>query len=218
MDQLIDYIHANTDLVVIDYRDELMQAKKDYPDEYLYYNFDTHWNVHGGFVAYKKIVETIKKDFPSIPVMQKSDYQIDYFPAYNKDMCWYMGWYDNFGAEGPVYTRKTKETAVLENIEGIIDGGIWHYVYTHSDGYNDSHNFCRFTNPAIPDAPKLYMIRDSFAIAMFQFLKESFSESTFRWTTDFNKEQVLEYKPDVVIFEMVERKLGELLRKNVFRG
>jgi hypothetical protein len=219
MDILINYIKEHTDLVVIDVREDLLKAKQDFPDEYLYYNFDTHWNNHGGFVAYKKIVETLKIDFPTIPVMQKSDYQIDYFPAYMKDMPWYLGYYDTFGAEGPVYTRKTKSTAILDTIDAATDpGGIFYFTNPLPDGYHDLSWYSKFVNSGASDAPKLYMIRDSFSISMIPFFKESFSECSFRWTTDFDKDQVLENDPDIVIFEMVERKLGELLRKNVFRG
>ena len=131
----------------------------------------------------------------------------------------YLGWYDTFSEEGPVYTKIEKSTAVIDQIEtGPEYWGIFYHAYTHPDGYHDAQQYCKFINEGFPDAPKLYMIRDSFSIAIINFLKESFSESTFRWSTDFIKEQVLESDPDVVIFEMVERKLGELLRKNIFKG
>ena len=219
LDQLINYLHENTEIVLIDLREDLLKAKEEYPDEYLYYNLDTHWNNHGGFVAYRKIVETIKKDFPTMPVMSKSDYQIDYFPAYMKDMAYYVGWYDTFPEEGPVYTKIKETTTVLDAIETPDDfGGVWFHTKSQPNGYHDSAWYCKFVNESIPDAPKLFMLRDSFSIATINFLKESFSESTFRWTTDFDKKQILQSDPDVVVFEMVERLLGELLRKNIFKG
>ena len=219
MDQLIDYIHKNTNLTVIDYRDELLASKALNPNEPLYYKLDTHWTNNGGFIAYKKIVETIKKDFPNIPVMSKQDYQIDYLPSYMKDMPWYLGYYDSFDENGPVYTKLKNTTAKLAEIDtSKTYTGVWFHTNTYPNGYHDMNWFCRFTNEAISDAPKVYFIRDSFSIATINFLKESFSECSFRWTTDFTKSQVLRDTPDIVVFEIVERLLGDLINKNVFNG
>jgi hypothetical protein len=217
MDQLIEYLSLNTDLTVIDYRNELLAAKAERPDELLCYKLDTHWTNHGGYIAYKKIAETIKKDFPEIPIMQREDYQIDYMPSYMKDMPWYLGFYDTFKENGPVYTKLKKTTAKLDKIETSESyTGVWFHTYTQPDGYHDMNWYCKFSNDAIPNAPKIYFIRDSFSIATIPFLKESFSEASFRWTTDFTKSQVLKDDPDIVVYEIVERLLGELIDKKIF--
>jgi hypothetical protein len=219
MDQLIDYLKANTDLTVIDYREELLAAKANNPKELLYYKYDSHWTNHGGYIAYKKIAETIKKDFPDIPIMQKDDYQIDYMPSYMKYMPWYLGYYDSYKENGPVYTKLKKTTAMLDKIETPkIFTDIWFHANTSPDGYHDMNLYCKFSNKAITNAPKVYFIRDSFSVVLIPFLKESFSESSFRWTSDFSKTQVLKDNPDIIVFEIEEKMLGELINKTIFNG
>ena len=50
------------------------------------------------------------------------------------------------------------------------------------------------------------MFRDSFFTALEPFVSPLFSEVDYVWKdfTDSDKKRILEYKPDIVIFERVE--------------
>ena len=85
IDQIYDYLKANTTVKCIDVRDALLAEKEANPTVDLYYPLDTHWNNHGGFIAYQTIMDEIKKDFPNAIKFEKDDYQIDYFDAHFKD-------------------------------------------------------------------------------------------------------------------------------------
>ena len=61
-------------------------------------------------------------------------------------------------------------------------------------------------------APSLYMMRDSYAVSLVPFLKESFSESSFDWTYDFSCDEILDSGADVVVFEVVEKALDNLAK------
>ena len=90
IDQVYDYLAENTTVKCIDVRDALTAEKTANPDVDLYYPLDTHWNNHGGFLAYQTMMDVIKKDFPNAIKYEKSEYQIDYFDAHFKDCAYYL--------------------------------------------------------------------------------------------------------------------------------
>ena len=217
LDQIIDAINEQTNLTVIDTREGLLTAKEQYPDEILYYKLDTHWNNHGGFAAYQQIMDVILQDFPNAVKWSKDDYQIDYFDSYFKDQAYYLGLYDTLKEEGPVYTRKDGNLATL--VKRVDSGAYGQFIHAavHDDGYRDKTDFCIYKNEYVSDAPSVYVIRDSFAIALVPFIKDSFSTSVFSWTLSFNKEKILENKPDIIIMQVVERSLMDFFNEKTFK-
>ena len=64
-----------------------------------------------------------------------------------------------------------------------------------------------YTKGNNPDLPRAIVFRDSFFIALEPFVSPLFSEVDYIWKP-FNesyKNYILEYKPDIIIFESVER-------------
>lgn len=63
---------------------------------------------------------------------------------------------------------------------------------------------------AAANLPRAVMFRDSFASSMIPFLSEHFRRIVYEWQgpNQFNYALVEREKPDVVIQEMVERKLS----------
>jgi hypothetical protein len=217
IDVVLDYLKENSGVTIIDCRDGLFAAKEARPEENLYYKLDTHWNNHGGFAAYTQIMDVISKDFPNAVTHTRDEYQIDYFDSYMKDEAYYLGWYDTITEEGPVYTLKNGTTAKMTYRKDSGPYGEFIHAYIHEDGYRDKTDYCSFENTAISDAPSVYVIRDSFGIALLPFLKESFSQSTFSWTLGFDKDDILEKKPDIVIMQVVERSLGDFFNQKAFK-
>ena len=205
IDQVYDYLRENTTVKCIDVRDALIAEKNANPTVDLYYPLDTHWNNHGGFIAYQTIMDTIKQDFPNAIKHEKYEYQIDYFDAHFKDCAYYLGYYDTLENSGPVYTK----------LDGKIGQVAWHdwsgefgqFVHAYVDpenGYQESCFNMGYTNEYAADAPSLYIIRDSFFMAMSTFIRDSFSKVTSTWRTDFPTKDILKEKPDIVIYECIE--------------
>ncbi len=216
IDVVLDYLRENTGVTIIDCREGLMAAKESYPDELLYYKLDTHWNNHGGFAAYSQIMDVLLEDFPNAVKYTKDDYQIDYFDSYMKDEAYYLGLYDTLTEQGPVYTLKNGLVAVMTERRDSGPYGQFVHAYVHENGYRDKTDYCRFKNTYVEDAPSVYVIRDSFGISLVPFMKDSFSESTFSWTLGFNKSDILEKKPDIVIMQVVERSLSDFFNQSAF--
>lgn len=217
LDVILNYLSENTELNVIDCRKGLFAAKEQYPDENLYYKLDTHWNNHGGFAAYTQIMEAVSKDFPNAVTYTKDDYQIDYFDSYMKDEAYYLGWYDTITEQGPVYTLKNQLKATMTYRKDSGPYGEFIHAYIHENGYRDKTDYCSFENPNVADAPSVYVIRDSFGIALVPFITDSFSEATFNWTLGFNKDDILSKKPDIVIMQVVERSLADFFNQATFK-
>ncbi|MGL5703371.1 MAG: hypothetical protein ACRCW5_09660, partial [Cetobacterium sp.] len=59
---------------------------------------------------------------------------------------------------------------------------------------------------------KVLVFRDSFTSAMIPYISETFGEVEYIWSHSVNAHQqkIKEYKPDIVIHEMVERYIGVL--------
>jgi len=218
IDQVYDYLRENTTVKLIDVRDSLYAAKDANPDEILYYPLDTHWNNHGGFYAYQAMMDVIQADFPNARKYNREDYQIDYFDAHFKDCAYYLGWYDTLENSGPVYTK----------LDGKIGKVAWHdwsgefgqFVHAYMDtdtGYQESCFNSGFVNEYAKDAPSLYIVRDSFFMALSTFLRDSFSEVTTTWTTDFPNGDIAKKDPDVVIYEVVEANMDAVFGQKTFR-
>ena len=69
IEQVEEYMRAKSFVPVIYPEESLMAAKKDH---ILYYKTGTHWNHWGAYIGYLDLFRRIKKDFPSLKIMQES--------------------------------------------------------------------------------------------------------------------------------------------------
>ena len=157
------------------------------------------------------MMKRIQEDFPSAVLYRKNDFNVKYYETYMKDMPYYLGYYDSYYDEGPVYSLKFGPAAVLTEKES--DGNYGQYIFCEEweDGYRDNLIHMKFKSKN-ESAPSLYMMRDSYAVSLVPFLKESFSESSFDWTYDFSCDEILDSGADVVVFEVVEKALDNLAK------
>lgn len=72
--QAIKHIKSQTNTDIIYPIDELTELTK---TDMVFFKTDHHWTDSGAFVAYKKLMESIKKDFPRINILTENDF--DYF-------------------------------------------------------------------------------------------------------------------------------------------
>ena len=209
-DQFVSILNS-AGITAIDLRSAMSSAVAACPERNLYYKFDTHWNNHAGFIAYETLMNVIKKDYPNVVVHSKSEYQINYCETYMKDQAWYLGYYDHFKDYGPVYTLKSQRTATLTNYQKKDAWGQFQFAHEETSGpnrgYSDKLYWFRYVNSYNTSAPNIYVMRDSYSIAMNTFLKDSFYESTYNWTFAFNKQEILDADADVILVIVSERNL-----------
>jgi hypothetical protein len=199
LDQIISYLNNNSSLTVINLRQALIESKNQ--SDYLYYkNYDcTHWNMKGAFVSYKKIMHYIQDRFDNINILSEDDFEISLTPS-----------------SGTI--AHLSSSRLLSKAMGFKDiiysynkkGG---YVSLAVDDYplktiDPAYNKYYRVNDIISDTPKLLILGDSFIYSfLLDIFGESFRELYFTSTRDPDllKKIVDEYKPDIVIFEIVER-------------
>lgn len=215
-DQVVDYLCENSDITVIDLREPLIAAREEYGDT-LYHPYDTHWTQHGGFVAYTEIMKYISADNPSAVTYSKNSFNVKSYETYMKDIAYGLGLYDDYYCEAPTYSLKAGPEAVLREKRDTNRFGQFEFAFGRDDGYHENIKYLEFESKN-EDAPVLYMMRDSFSMALLPFLKESFSETTFDWVRTFSRGKILSSGADVVIIQVVEKALDEVVSARTFSG
>lgn len=179
IEELIDYLRKNTDIKVVNPMKELMNYKSKYQ---LYYKLDTHWNELGAYIGYTELMKTIDKNFK----------------------------YKNL-SELEIISNQTKngDLANMINLSGIVSDT----QYIVSDFKIDINTTLveqkgtseyRYTSTNL-NGKKLLCFRDSFSTSVIPYLSKEFEESVYLWGVPYSEEIIEKEKPDIVIFETVER-------------
>lgn len=166
-----------------------MQAKK---EGLLYYKNDTHWNQFGAYVGYRALMDVIQKDFPKLQILNLTDF--DKTPRTNArgDLSQML----NLPA-----TKYEEDTYITLNLKRKPS-----YKYIKNEGPKG------VATSSIRKLPRTLVFRDSFFTSLEPYVSESLGDTEYIWTPkykDLNK--IIEYKPDIVIIEVVERSIPNLL-------
>lgn len=183
--QLRNYLREKHINIIYPY-EELNKEKKNL----VYWKTDTHWNEYGGYIGYKKLIEEIRKDFPDIEGIKEDELNIDLKPYDDGDLLGMLNLDFN------IYRNVKYKTVSLKNKN---------FKYIKNEGRNG----------ILTKSSKKYKVlifRDSFTMAMLPYLSQTFGEVEYIWRHDFNnfQKKIKEFKPDIIIHEMVERYIGVL--------
>lgn len=173
---------------------EMLEAKS---QGTVYFRLDTHWNNYGAFVGYSNLMKEIKKDYPSLNVLELNDFEVKTRPEKGGDLLNMLN--------VPLQKLKLEDNSIL-----VLDKKVpYNYNYLKNKGTKGVH-----TKNAKPlNNLRVFVLRDSFTTAMEPFVSETFAEANYVWTHNFNNQykEILKFKPDIVIYEMVERYAHTLL-------
>ena len=161
----------------------------------IYYKYDSHWNSIGAKVGYDMIMRTIKKDFPNIHPIPNESYDISFDSTYQADLAKNIAIGDIVPRSEVVYTLKEESH--------VVDGTPKPYGH-----------FAIFKDNVTGDSIKVLLFHDSFGVALMPFLAQTFSQSTFLWTTDFRYDIIEKEKPDIVIQERMQSYLSDFVKPN----
>ncbi|GHT51027.1 hypothetical protein FACS1894102_6820 [Spirochaetia bacterium] len=173
--------------IVIYPRDYLISKKALMP---IYFEIDTHWNMLGASYVADLLFEKIKKDFPNTLFPE-----IEYIMDVN---------YDSFGDIVPMSGFTSYGKTTIPDIHPK-DGWSSYYTYIKNEGINGV--IVENKNQTLP---KAIIFRDSFFSALEPFTSTMFSsaEYNWRWFSESEKEYILQNKPDIIIWEVVERTIS----------
>jgi len=189
LDQLSEAM-AQSGIPFLDLRKPLNEAKT---VRRTYWKTDTHWNGWGAFTGSAAIVDALRQRFPALPPLREEDYRLTESDTPGGDL-----------AE-KLFLEDTMREQALNMIPLAPDRA----KPAEGKGYKDPAEIksramvIRETGDAT--LPKAVFFRDSFSTAAIPFLAERFQRSVFLWEHRFQPHIVEAEKPDVVIFEAVER-------------
>ncbi|MEG0308850.1 MAG: DHHW family protein [Clostridium sp.] len=195
LDQLVEYLDKNSDIHVIDLREELISKKS---EELLYYVTDSHWNEYGAYYGYKVLIEEIGKYIPIVEPKKLDEFDIvkDYREIGGGDLANMLSLPKRYPEEHILLKPK-----VIRTSKPFVD---YNYELIRGAVMKNEDN----------TLPRLLMFRDSFTVALGPFISEHFSETVYQWDQYFDIDLVNEVNPDIIVQQIVERNIGKLLMDN----
>lgn len=166
-----------------------------------YWKNDTHWNTYGAYIGYLKLINEIKKDFPDIQEVKETDINISEAPFLGPDLLKLLSMDIEKGLEK--YKNVLYKTVSLKKEN---------FDYIKNDGKYGINGIITKSNKKY----KVLVFRNSFTISMVPYISQTFGEVNYIWSHNLNEYEILinNYKPDIVIYESVERYIENL--KNNF--
>jgi hypothetical protein len=179
----------------LDLRPALLEAKA---VRRAYWKTDSHWNGWGAFMGSRAIVEVLRRKFPAMEPLRPEDYRVSESVKPGGDLAAMLL------MEGTI----PEQAIDMVPLSPIRSRPAPPKGYANPATLSGRDMIIRETDE--PALPKAVIFRDSFSSAAWPFLAERFSRSVFLWEHRFKPDIVLAEKPDVVIYEVVERYQNEL--------
>ena len=185
--QIVEYLHANTDLRVIYPYEDLMQTKEAI-EENIYYKTDTHWNSIGGYIGASALLKELGIDMPAI-----YDPRISINPGkkLSGDLAAMLNLSRQLRSKDTEYSVSGYNTHNLE----VVEEDFFNAFIYHAEN---------------ADPRKIYICRDSFATAMARYIGSQFTDSYLRHAASYSYGDYLAQAPDIFVYEVVERSVGNL--------
>ena len=194
-DILLDYLVNKVRLDVFTPEKSLLKAKETttvYSPRY----DNAHWNSYGAFLGYQDLMDRVKKYYPNIKTLSWEDFEIK---PYEREFNLYNA--IHFKETDLSFKLKKNSTAIEEKDKfanlNLIHGDL-SVAYKNED----------------TKLPKLLILGDSYLYGyLTPYLAESFSEMNFIYTDNISRLKTFVdlYKPDIVLYENVERMLDNTL-------
>ena len=193
-DIFVEYIKNNSDIKVVYPKEELLKYKDKYQ---LYYKYDTHWNSLGAYIGYTELTQILNMNNKSIE---------------NFKILEFNSTYRNFNKDISAFYNDMARMMSLKNIKNFRDDIIYileDYKYTITN-ITDNWSSVRISNYNLDNFKNnrnILIIRDSYSFEMMDYIIIKFKQSEFINIDNFKNENITEYKPNIVVFESVERYL-----------
>ena len=194
---------------------DYMISKKSDSEPPLYWETDIHWNPLGAFYASDLVKAHIKALFPgaNFPAVEyeseiiTSNVPGDIPPMLKlpRPRVTYKAIPKNWKKLQSVYTYETPDMSSVGSSYDEFHGKLRDIIH--------DVNGMRTKNKD-KSLPRAIVFRDSFFRALEPFVSPMFSETEYIWRqfSDSEKAHILEYKPDIIIFESVERYAPDIVR------
>jgi alginate O-acetyltransferase complex protein AlgJ len=180
--------------VVIDVRQSLLAGKS---RERLFHKTDTHWNDRGAFLAYQQIIDAVHRQLPAVPpARDRSLFNVTSRMLSGRDLAAIIGLKRVMSEEDLLLVPKTPHAYVVVEPRGSYATAGEGRIVTEIPGSS---------------LPRAVIFRDSFTSSLAPYLSEHFSRAVYLWQNNFDVDDVLKERADVVIEEIVGRHLHNFI-------
>jgi hypothetical protein len=187
--QLTTYLGTHSTVDVIDLLPPLLEQKR---VERVFHRTDTHWNDRGALVAYLEIARWMARVRPRAGSVTGAEFERTSTTGEGRDLPRMLGVQGLVTEENlDVAPRSPRQARIVEPATGGIDLHQARIVTEHPDR----------------SLPRIVIFRDSFMTPLIPLLAESCSRCVFLWQNDIDPGVVRDERPDLVIHEIVGRKL-----------
>lgn len=194
LERLIEQLKL-LDVKTIDCRESLQKAG----NQQIYLKEDSHWNGHGAWMAYKQMMDTLKKYFPKIEILHEHDVSADTISE-RMDLA------DVLNRKSPypnIFIRPKNPGAKQQPDRLKIPDD---YLYVAPANYE-----FRYTCNNKP--LKALIFRDSYFSHLQPPVTESFGETTLIWHRIPDTSLIKSEQPDVVIHQLSERLINDFYKE-----
>ena len=154
-----------------------------------YFKTDTHWNDAAGFLVSGQIIDAAGGT--STPI---EDVTVTYEPR----------------DPGDLANLFHMPESMCDDTKADVSG-YRNNVTIHYDSATDDGNIAHISAVQAPDPRRIAIYRDSFGTALLAGLPKYFAYTDFYHWQVFEPEFLNENKPDVLVYEVVERDLGRMM-------
>jgi hypothetical protein len=194
LDQLLEYLAAHSTVKIVDVRDTLRRARE---QEVLYHSTDSHWNARGAFLGYEALMQVLSQWFPEMKPRRRSQFDEVVVTGPGGDLAGMLDLREVYRED---YVRLIPRIPLRAQLSPFP-------VEPPRGVKMDWGPPGAIENPDT-SLPRAVVFHDSFALGFLYLLGEHFHRMVTVWNDGFHQDMVEREHPDVVIHELLERKLG----------
>jgi hypothetical protein len=183
VERFVDYVRENSDVKIVYPLAELVAAK---PYWDVYYKFDTHWNMAGGFIGYQALMESLGLETTNLyqlPVWEFDRNAGDLISLGNLNGAYYTGAVD--------YTISYRPEITTDSYFGGDGAG----DIRHTTAANATYDY------------NFVMLADSYRCFQLQLFERDFSDCYLCHRSQVNEQMTIEaiQNADIIVIAAVER-------------
>jgi len=194
LDQIFDRLKNNNVIRSVNCKQELLVGKK---VKETFYKTDTHWNMFGTYIGYRKLMARLNEDFPVLQAYKPEEFMVDSTIEFDGDLQKMFGFND-------VYKMRSYSYKLKSGAEPIT-------TITTNPKYPNAY-FSTKKMPQKVNGLRLYLVRDSFSESLKVFLAVHFDYTSLAWLSILPVTEILSESPDILIQEMHEPYANHLLK------
>ncbi|MCB0736134.1 MAG: hypothetical protein KDC92_01380 [Bacteroidetes bacterium] len=198
VEQLNTLFAKHDNIHFIDLAPGLISAKE---QGRLYHKTDNHWNDLGGYFAYQQIMEVIKTEISNEHYIPLSEFNVVPKNVEGIALARMLKAEKTMHEDDIRLSPKFTPTGKMSGIKRVET----------PPGYENQQQYSMHYINSDTSKPRLLFIRDSFGKMLLNELKNHFSEMLVifdNWEYGLNETHVNDFKPDIVIYVVLERNLS----------